>query len=185
MHLIVHIDPSTGRILGGQGVGEDGVDKRIDVLATAIRGGLGAADLIDLDLCYSPPYGSAKDAINMIGMVAENVLTGQTRLWYAEQLEWARSSDVLLLDVRTESEFGSGHVREAVNIAHTQLRARIDEIRELAAGRPVAVMCQSGVRSYIAHRILTAAGFESSTLSGGMLTLRAWLGHDGEEVIVY
>ena len=176
MHLITHIDPVTGRILGAQGVGEDGIDKRIDILATAIRGGLSAPDLIDLDLCYSPPYGSAKDAVNMIGMVAENVLTGQTRLWYAEQIDWACGDDVLLLDVRSATEFESGHVTGAINIPHTELRSRLDEVRELAAGRWIAVMCHSGVRSYIGHRILKSAGFESSSLSGGILTLQAWMG---------
>jgi len=184
MHLIVHIDPLTGEILGAQGVGEDGVDKRIDVLATAIRGGLTAPDLIDLDLCYSPPFGSAKDPVTMVGLVADNVVSGQTTLWHPEDCEWARSEKVLLLDVRTPQEFATGHLPEAVNIAHTQLRGRLDEVRELAAGRPVAVMCQSGVRSYIAHRILIAAGFDSSTLSGGMLTLRAWLGAQATTILV-
>ena len=184
MHLVVHIDPSTGEILGAQCVGEEGVDKRIDVLATAMRGGMPAPGLIDLDLAYSPPYGSAKDPITMVGLVADNVLTGQTRLWHPEQLDWARSRDALLLDVRTPEEFASGHLPEAVNIPHTELRGRVEEVREMAAGRPVAIMCQSGVRSYIAHRILAAAGFDSATLSGGMLTLRAWLGAEADSILV-
>jgi NADPH-dependent 2,4-dienoyl-CoA reductase/sulfur reductase-like enzyme/rhodanese-related sulfurtransferase len=184
MHLVVHIDPASGRVLGAQGLGEDGVDKRIDVLATAIRAGLTAPDLIDLDLAYSPPYGSAKDPVTMVGFVADNLMTGQTRLWYLEQLVWARSPETLLLDVRTPQEFATGHLPEAHNVPHTQLRERIDEVRQLAAGREVAVMCQSGVRSYIAHRVLVAAGLESATLSGGMLTLRAWLGEDADNVLV-
>jgi len=184
IHLMVHIDPTSGQILGAQAVGEDGVDKRIDVLATAIRGGLAAPDLIDLDLCYSPPYGSAKDPVTMIGLIADNLATGQTKLWQPEQLAWARSDEALLLDVRTTTEFDSGHLPEAHNIPHTQLRARLEEVRSLAAGRPVAVICQSGVRSYIAHRILIAAGFDSATFSGGMLTLRAWLGASADEVLV-
>jgi rhodanese-related sulfurtransferase len=182
MHLIVHIDPTTGRILGAQGVGQDGVDKRIDVLATAIRGGLTAADLIDIDLCYSPPFGSAKDPITMIGFVADNVLSEQTSLWYPEQLEWARSS-ALVLDVRTAKEFATGHLPEAVNIPHVELRGRLEEVRALAGDRPIAVMCQSGVRSYIAHRILAGNGFTSQSLSGGMLTLRAWLGDEASTVL--
>ena len=184
MHLVVHINLDTGEILGAQGVGEDGVDKRIDVLATAIRAGLTAPALIDLDLCYSPPYGSAKDPVTMVGLVADNIMTGQTRLWHPEQLDWARSEEVLLLDVRSPAEFATGHLPEAVNIAHTQLRGRVDEVRQLAAGRPVAVICQSGMRSYIAHRVLVAAGFDSATFSGGMLTLRAWLGRDAGTILV-
>ncbi|MCL2482918.1 MAG: FAD-dependent oxidoreductase [Propionibacteriaceae bacterium] len=184
MHLMVHVDLDSGLILGAQGVGGAGVDKRLDILATAMRAGLTAPDLMDLDLCYSPPYGAAKDPITMIGMVADNVVTGQTRLWHPEQLDWARSQEVSLLDVRSESEFASGHLPEAVNIPHTKLRGRLDEVRQLVAGRPVAVMCQSGVRSYIAHRVLVAAGFDSATLSGGMLTLKAWLGSDAETTLV-
>jgi rhodanese-related sulfurtransferase len=183
MHLIVHIDPTTGEILGAQGVGADGVDKRIDVLATAIRAGLSAPELIDLDLCYSPPYGSAKDPVTMVGFVADNILSGQTKLWYVEQLDWARQ-EAFLLDVRTAKEFSTGHLPEATNIPHTELRDRLDDVRHLAAGRPIAVMCQSGVRSYIAHRILVAAGFNSATFSGGMLTLRAWLGRAAATTLV-
>ena len=184
MHMIVHIDSETGEILGAQCVGQEGVDKRIDVLATAMRGGISAPGLIDLDLAYSPPYGSAKDPVTMVGLVADNVLTGQTRLWHPEQLDWARSGEVALLDVRTPEEFASGHLPEAVNIPHTELRARVEEVRAMATGRPVAIMCQSGVRSYIAHRILAAAGFDSATLSGGMLTLRAWLGDEADSILV-
>jgi len=183
MHIIVHLDPASGEILGAQAVGEDGVDKRIDILATAIKAKLRAPDLIDLDLCYAPPYGSAKDPITMIGFMADNVLTGQTRLWHPEQLDWART-EAFLLDVRTPAEFATGHLPEAANIPHTQLRDRLDEVRQAAAGRAIAVMCQSGVRSYIAHRILMAAGFDSATLSGGMLTLRAWLGTDAATTLV-
>jgi len=142
-----------------------------------MRAGLKAPDLIDLDLCYSPPYGSAKDPVNMIGFLADNVLTSQLRLWQPDELDWARQ-DAFILDVRTANEFAKGHLPEAVNIPHTQLRARLDEVKAAAAGRPIAVTCQSGVRSYIAHRILAGAGFESRSLSGGMLTMRAWLGSD-------
>ena len=182
MHLMVHIDPQ-GRLLGAQAVGANGVDKRIDVLATAIRAGLSAPDLIDLDLCYSPPYGSAKDAITMVGFLADNVLSGQLALWQPDELDWARD-EALILDVRTPGEFATGHLPEAVNIPHTQLRGRLAEVEQLAAGRPVAVTCQSGVRSYIAHRVLVDAGVESRSLSGGMLTLRAYLGDTASNVLV-
>ena len=183
MHLVVHIDPKSGRLLGAQAVGEGGVDKRIDVLATAMRAGLAAPDLIDLDLCYAPPYGSAKDPVTMVGFTADNVLTGQVELWQPGELDWARR-EAFVLDVRTPREFATGHLPEALNVPHTKLRGRLAEVAAAAGGRPIAVMCQSGVRSYIAHRVLVAAGLPSQTLSGGMLTLRAWLGASAAEVLV-
>src|SRR5690606_19830373 len=181
MHLVVHVGRD-GRILGAQGVGADGVDRRIDVIATAMRGELTADALIDLDLAYSPPYGQAKDAVNLAGMVAENVLNGTLRLWYANDLE-AVSRTSLVLDVRSREEFASGHVRGALNIPHTQLRGRMHEVRERAGSRPVRVLCGSGVRSHIAHRVLVDAGLDSASLSGGMLTLRATLGPREDDVI--
>lgn len=169
LSLIAHFRKGDGLLLGAAAFGRAGVDKRIDVLASAIRGGFDARELIDLDLSYSPPYGSAKDPVNFIGMIAENVLSGKLKLWYIEDLEDVER-DALLLDTRNPGEYASGHLPGALNIPHTQLRERLDEVREAAAGRPVRVLCQSGVRSYIAHRILAAAGFDSASLSGGMLT---------------
>lgn len=174
VHLLVHFAPD-GRILGAQAVGEEGADKRIDVLATAIRAGLHVDDLIDFDLAYAPPYGAAKDPINMAGMEGENVLTGQTRLWQWTQLEEVME-EALLLDVRYPYETRSGALKGALCIPHKELRGRLDEVREAAAGRPVRVYCESGVRSYIAHRVLTEHGFDSATLSGGILTLRDGIG---------
>jgi NADPH-dependent 2,4-dienoyl-CoA reductase/sulfur reductase-like enzyme len=184
IHLVVHIDPESGLLLGAQAVGTEGVDKRIDVLATAIRAGMTVDELIDLDLAYSPPYGQAKDAVNLTGMVGENVLNGTLRLWYAEDLDDV-VDEALVLDVRRSDEWITGHVPGALHIPHTELRARLDEVREHAAGRPVRVMCASGVRSAIAHRVLTQAGFDSASLSGGMLTLRAWLGERELDVLEY
>lgn len=178
MALVVHIRRGDGLLLGAQGVGKEGVDKRIDVLATAIRAGFTAADLIDLDLAYSPIYGSAKDPVNMIGMVGANVVDGTLKLWYAHEWESLRES-ALVLDVRSAGEFASGHLPGALNIPHTELRDRLDEVREAAAGRPVRALCGSGVRSHIANRVLEQAGFDSASLSGGMLTVRAVLGADG------
>lgn len=175
IHLVVHIDPDSGRLLGAQAVGTEGVDKRIDVLATAIRAGMGVDELIDLDLAYSPPYGQAKDAVNLAGMVGENVLNGTLKLWYAEDLDGVLD-EALILDVRRADEWDSGHLPGALHIPHTELRDRIDEVRAQAAGRPVRVMCASGVRSAIAHRVLAQAGLDSASLSGGILTLRAALG---------
>ena len=182
IHLSVHVRAGDGLLLGAQAVGAEGVDKRIDVLATAIRSRLAAADLIDLDLSYSPPYGQAKDAVNLAGMVAQNVLDGTLRLWRAQELA-AVSASALLLDVRSRDEFADGGLPEALNIPHTELRERLAEVRDAAAGRPVRVMCAAGSRSAIAHRLLSQAGFDSASLSGGMLTLCAVLGPDADRVV--
>lgn len=182
MHLVVHVSRADGRLLGAQAVGHDGVDKRIDVLATALRAGLHATDLIDLDLAYAPPYGQAKDAVNMVGMVAENVLNGRLTLWYADELEEVQETS-LVLDVRTAREYASGHIPGSLNIPHTELRARIDEVREAADGRPVAVLCAAGVRSNIAYRILVGNGIPASSLSGGIQTLRQWWGASTAEIL--
>lgn len=182
IHLTVHIRQGDGLILGAQAVGADGVDKRIDVLATAMKAGVLIGDLIDLDLSYSPPYGQAKDAVNLAGMVGSNVLDGTLSLWYAEDLDGVRDS-ALILDTRTDGEVATGMILGALHIPHTELRGRIHEVRDAAAGRPVRVMCASGVRSAIAHRVLVQNGFDSASLSGGMLTLRAVLGERVEEVL--
>ncbi len=173
MHLVLNIG-TDGRVLGAQAVGTDGVDKRIDVLATAIRAGFDVDDLAELELAYAPPYGSAKDAVNMAAFVAQNVLDGTVRLWYPWQLDEAMES-ALILDVRSPGEYSRGHLPGALNVPHTKVRERIEEIRSAADGRPVRVHCASGFRSYLAHRVLAAAGFDSANLSGGMLTLRAAL----------
>jgi NADPH-dependent 2,4-dienoyl-CoA reductase/sulfur reductase-like enzyme/rhodanese-related sulfurtransferase len=181
IHLVVHFAPASsdepGRIYGAQAVGADGVDKRIDVIATAMRAGLGVDDLIDLDLSYAPPYGSAKDPVNMAGLLAQNVLEGVTRLWQPQDLDDVLAH-ALVLDVRRADEWQTGFLRGALHIPHTELRERLDEVRRAAAGRPVRIHCASGVRSYLAHRQLAAAGFDSATLSGGMQTLLAYHGKD-------
>ena len=182
VHLLVHFRAGDGRLLGAQGVGKDGVDKRIDVLATAIRAGLGVDDLIDLDLAYAPPYGSAKDPVNMAGMVGENLLNDTLRLWYAQDLDEVRDG-ALVLDVRSPGEFDGGHLPEALNIPHTELRQRLGEVTDAARGRPVRVLCASGVRSAIAHRVLAQAGFDSASLSGGTLTLRDVLADEADLVL--
>ncbi|MEV8359404.1 FAD-dependent oxidoreductase [Microbacterium sp. NPDC076895] len=183
VHLIVHISKRDGRILGAQAVGYEGVDKRIDVLATAIRAGLPATDLMDLDLAYSPPYGQAKDAVNLVGMVAENVENGRLKLWYADELDRMRDT-ALILDVRTPREYNGGHIEGSLNIPHTELRERLDEVRKAAQGRPVAALCAAGVRSNIAYRILVGNGFEAASLSGGTQTLRQWWGDQAASILV-
>ncbi len=183
LHLIVHFRAQDGLLLGAQAVGPDGVDKRIDVIATALRCRATVGDLVDLDLAYSPPFGNAKDPVNLAGMIGSNLLDGTTALWYPWELDEARAT-ALVLDTRSPAEFATGHLPEALNIAHTELRERLDEVAAAAAGRPVRVMCVSGMRSYLAHRVLAANGFDSATLSGGILTLRAHLGERADDLLV-
>ena len=173
LHLTMTFAPD-GRLLGAQAVGRAGADKRIDVLATALAAGLTVDDVAELELAYAPPYGSAKDRVNMAGFVAQNVLDGTLRLWYPEDLDKVLDG-ALVLDVRSAREFAAGHLPGALNVPHTELRERLDEVRAVAAGRPVRVHCASGFRSYLAHRVLDQAGFDSANLSGGLLTLQAAL----------
>jgi NADPH-dependent 2,4-dienoyl-CoA reductase/sulfur reductase-like enzyme/rhodanese-related sulfurtransferase len=173
MHLLATFSPD-GTLLGAQGVGRAGVDKRIDVLATALRAGFGADDLAELELAYSPPYGAAKDPVNMLGFIMQNEVAGTLTTWGFADVEWARAN-ALILDVRSRAEFAQGHVPEAINVPHTEVRARLDEIRTAAAGRPVRVHCASGFRSYLAHRILAQSGIDSANFDGGMLTMAAAL----------
>ena len=171
VHIVASFAPD-GSLLGAQAVGRAGVDKRIDVLATALRAGMGADDLAELELAYSPPFGSAKDPVNMLGFVAQNVLDGTMPQWQAWDLEEVRERS-LVLDVRSRAEFAGGHLGGALNIPHTELRDRLDEVRDAAGGRPVSVHCASGVRSYLATRILRGDGIDARNLSGGWLTLVA------------
>jgi NADPH-dependent 2,4-dienoyl-CoA reductase/sulfur reductase-like enzyme/rhodanese-related sulfurtransferase len=171
VHLVASFAPD-GTLLGAQGVGRAGVDKRIDILATAIRAGMTADDLAELELAYAPPYGSAKDPVNMLGFVAQNVLDGTMPQWQAQDLDKALAT-TLLLDVRSRSEFAKGHLAGALNIPHLELRGRLDEVRAAADGRAVSVHCASGVRSYLATRVLLSEGFHARNLSGGWLTLKA------------
>ena len=183
VHILMHVG-TDGQILGAQAVGADGVDRRIDVIATAMRAGLSATDLIDLDLAYAPPYGQAKDPVNQTGMVAHNVLTGELILTGPDAL----TEDMPVLDVRTPGEYAAGHMPNSLNIPHTQLRGRLDEVRawvETNVGeQPFVVMCAAGVRSWIGYRIVRAAGFDVTMLSGGIQTLRAWLGDRADTVLV-
>lgn len=183
VHILMHVGTG-GQILGAQAVGADGVDRRIDVIATAMRAGLKATDLIDLDLAYAPPYGQAKDPVNQTGMVAHNVLTGELVLTGPEAL----TEEMAVLDVRTPGEYAAGHMPNSLNIPHTQLRDRLDEVRawvdENVGDRPFVVMCAAGVRSWIGYRIVRHAGFNVTMLSGGIQTLRAWLGEKAEAVLV-
>ncbi len=158
-------EKATLRLLGAQIVGYDGVDKRIDVLATAIRAGMSADKLKDLDLAYAPPYSSAKDPVNMAGFMIENISTGKLNHFHWEDIDTLPSDNsVTLLDVRTPYEYDSKHIDGFVNIQVDELRSHIEQ---LPKEKPVYVMCQSGLRSYIACRILSQRGFECYNLSGG------------------
>ncbi|MCS6712010.1 FAD-dependent oxidoreductase [Brachybacterium sp. EF45031] len=166
MALKLLVDPQTDAILGAQGVGEDGVDKRIDVIATAMAGGLTASDLADLELAYAPAFGSAKDPVNMLGYVADNLRTGQERTLQWHELPQALSDGEVLLDVRSAGEHAAWAIPGAVNIPVDELRERLDEVPE----GPVVVHCAVGVRGHIAAQVLQAAGREVRNLDGGYRT---------------
>lgn len=169
VHLVASFAPD-GTLLGAQAVGAAGVDKRIDVLATALRAGMHADDLAELELAYAPPYGAAKDPVNLLGMVAQNVLDGTMPQWQPDQLDGVMA-DELVLDVRSQVEYERGHLPGALLVPHTAVRDRIEEIRTAAAGRRVAVHCAGGFRAYLAARILLAHGVDAHNLSGGWQTL--------------
>lgn len=165
MTMKVVLEKSSYRLLGAQIIGYDGVDKRIDVLATAIRAGMKVYDLAELDLAYAPPYSSAKDPVNMAGFMAENIMNGLVKQWYTEDEPLLpRDGSVTLLDVRTREECRSGALNGFVNIPVDELRERIGEIEK---DKPVYIICQSGLRSYIAARILAGKGFDVYNFAGG------------------
>ncbi len=158
-------EKTTGKILGAQIIGQDGVDKRCDVMATAIRAGMTAHDLTNMELCYAPPYGSAKDPVNFAGYVIENILQEKVAIHHWHDIEKLKvDSGVILLDVRTPEEFQDGHIRGAVHIPLDQLR---QNLQSLDSSKRIFVHCRTGLRSYIACRILSAHGFSCSNLSGG------------------
>ena len=155
----------TGRILGAQLFGPDGTEKRCDVMAVAIRAGMTASDLTELELCYAPPYSSAKDPVNFAGYVIENVLTGKVKEFYWHDVDsLPRDGSVTLLDVRTDAEHARGRIEGFRSIPLDSLRDRLDE---LDPSKPVYVHCHSGLRSYLACRILTGNGFDCWNLAGG------------------
>lgn len=165
MTVKVIFEKETYRLLGAQIVGYEGVDKRIDVLATAIHTGMKATELKDLDLAYAPPYSSAKDPVNMAGYMIDNISKGYLRQWFLEDIDQLpRDGSVTLLDTRTVQEYNGGHLEGFKNIPVDDLRERIEEVEK---GKPVYVICQSGLRSYIAARILVGNGYEVYNFSGG------------------
>jgi NADPH-dependent 2,4-dienoyl-CoA reductase/sulfur reductase-like enzyme/rhodanese-related sulfurtransferase len=166
MALKLLFDPTTGEILGAQGVGIEGVDKRIDVIATAIRGGITAPELADLELAYAPPFGSAKDPVNMLGYISENLISG-----LLETAQWNQIDDFVakgfdLVDVRTAAEFGRGSIPGAISMPVDEIRDRVSELKN----KNVLVNCQVGQRGHTATMLLKELGFNAVNLDGGYLT---------------
>jgi len=166
MSLKLIFDSKTGEILGAQGIGVEGVDKRIDVIATAIRGGITAPELADLELAYAPPFGSAKDAINMLGYISENILSGllETAQW--SQIEQFKDKGFELLDVRAPSEFAAGSIPGAKSMPVDEIRSRISEL----TNKNILVNCQVGQRGHTASMLLKELGYNAINLDGGYLT---------------
>lgn len=165
MTMKVVFEKQTFRLLGAQIAGGEGVDKRIDVLAVALHAGMRADELKDLDLAYAPPYSSAKDPVNMAGFMVENLKRGLVKQWHwDEEPSLARDGSITLLDVRTSAEYERGHIDGFRNIPVDELRERLGE---LDRDKPLYVICQSGLRSYIACRILAREGFDCRNFSGG------------------
>jgi NADPH-dependent 2,4-dienoyl-CoA reductase/sulfur reductase-like enzyme/rhodanese-related sulfurtransferase len=166
MALKLLFDPQTGEILGAQGVGIEGVDKRIDVIATAIRGGITAPELADLELAYAPPFGSAKDPVNMLGYIAENLISGLVETAQWNQIDEFVEKGFDLIDVRSTGEFGRGSIPGARNIPVDEIRGRISEL----TNKNILVNCQVGQRGHTATMLLKELGFNAVNLDGGYLT---------------
>ena len=166
MALKLIFDPKSGEILGAQGVGIEGVDKRIDVIATAMRGEITAPELADLELAYAPPFGSAKDPVNMLGYVAENVLSGVSKVAQWHEIDEYRDKGFEILDVRTASECGNGVIPGAINIPVDEIRDRYRELKN----KNVLVNCQVGLRGHTASMLLKELGYNAVNLDGGYLT---------------
>ena len=160
--------PDTGTLLGAQVVGKEGADKRIDVLATALRANMTVYDLEELELAYAPPYSSAKDPVNIAGFVAANILKKDLENTHWHELEALDSDECVLIDLRTKKELEkNGTIDGAVNIPVDDLRQNIDKLDKQ---KTYVLCCAVGQRAYIGHRILKQKGFQSSNLSGGFVT---------------
>jgi len=168
--LKVIFDPESGRLLGAQAVGESGVDKRIDVLATALRAGMTVSDLVDLELAYAPPFGSAKDPVNLAGMVAEHVLGGEILPAQWRDVAGLDGKTTVILDVRSVKEREAGHIPASLHIPLDELRARMSE---LPRDREILCYCQTGQRSYMACRALSQRGYRVRNLMGSYRTWQA------------
>lgn len=180
LSLKLLFEPDQGRLLGAQVVGSDGVDKRLDVLAVALRARMTVFDLEHLELSYAPPYGSAKDPVNYAGFVASNALRGDLELCTPEELA-SPAENQLVLDVRTPDEASAGTIPGSLNIPIDVLRERIKEIPK---GRELLIFCQVGLRSYLAARILQQQGWKTRVLTGGYTTYKAVMGMLAQETPV-
>jgi NADPH-dependent 2,4-dienoyl-CoA reductase/sulfur reductase-like enzyme/rhodanese-related sulfurtransferase len=167
LSIKILFDPKSGKLLGAQIIGKEGVDKRIDVLATALRHGLTVYDLAELELAYAPPYGSAKDPVNIAGFVASNILEGRMPVFYAEDVAPIDHATQQLLDVRSNVEHKQGAIDNSLCIPIDELRARLNELN---IEKEILVYCQVGLRGYLATRILMQLGFHVRNLSGGYKT---------------
>ena len=170
MMLKLVYDKGTGRVLGAEAVGKEGVEKRIDTISVAIAGGMTVEDLVSLDMSYAPPYSSAKDPVNILGYIAENKRHGILREFTYSDIKAFTPEHDLLIDLRTEREIASGMIEDAINIPLDDLRSRIAEIDRT---KKIHVYCRSGQRSYIGMRILKGYGIDSDSLSGGYLLYEA------------
>jgi rhodanese-related sulfurtransferase len=167
LSIKILFEPKTGKLLGAQVIGKDGIDKRIDVFATALRNGLTVYDLAELELAYAPPYGSAKDPVNIAGFVAQNILEGRMPVFYAEDVESIDHAMQQLLDVRSNVEHKQGAIDNSLCIPIDELRTRL---HELNTEKEILVYCKVGLRGYLAARILMQHGFRVRNLSGGYKT---------------
>ena len=166
MSIKLLVDRKTQEILGAQAVGREGVDKRIDVIATAMRGGLTAPELADLELAYAPPFGSAKDPVNMLGYISENVLNGVTPTAQWNEVNSLVSQGWTVVDVRSKGEFDRGHIPNSINISIDEMRERINEVPK----EKILVTCQVGQRGHAATRLLREMGYNAVNLDGGYMT---------------
>jgi rhodanese-related sulfurtransferase len=173
-------DKETGKIYGAQAVGADGVDKRIDVIATAIKGGLTAEELTTLELSYAPPYSSAKDPVNMAGYVASNIMEGELEHIQWHEVEQIVANGGLLIDVRDPKERENGFIVGSINIPLNDLRNRL---AVLPANQTIYVSCQVGLRGYLASRILKNHGYQVKNVDGGWKTYSSVYGSNKKELV--
>lgn len=170
MAIQIAFSPEDGKIYSAQIAGQEGVDKRIDILSSIIKRGSNIAELVEFEHAYAPPYSSAKDPVNMAGFVAENILLDRLRIFYWDDIK-KLPENAFLLDVRTSSEFEAGHIPSAINIPVDNIR---DRMQELPLDRPIYIYCEAGLRGYLAQRILRQTGYEQvANLSGGYLSWKA------------
>jgi rhodanese-related sulfurtransferase len=170
MAIQIAFSPEDGKIYSAQIAGQEGVDKRIDILSSLIQRGSNIAELVEFEHAYAPPYSSAKDPVNMAGFVAENILLDRLRVFYWDQVSQLPET-ALLLDVRTIAEFEAGHIPTAINIPIDEIR---DRMQEIPTNRPIYIYCEAGLRGYLAQRILRLTGYENvANLSGGYVSWKA------------